>query len=283
MLVPMVLGLVLAGCSLVEGDTPTGLTDGKTSAFKLAMLLPNPVDDKSWSQAGYEGLRLVEKELGAEVAFTASVPDDVVEQEKIIRQYVEANFDFIVGHGGNFFTAFERVAEEYPRTKFALVTRHSGNNRNLGAIRFESAEMGYLAGVVVALKNKTNKIAYIGGVPYADLMEAAAGVERGARDTNPAIEVSVEWVDSWNDPAKANEIASAKLEAGADVLLSAADAGSVAVVNASKNAGAYAITWDSDQHELAPNTILTTVVQRMPVLVLEATVLVQQGRWEGKQ
>ena len=282
-LVLVVLCLAVVGCgsSVIDGSSDS--TGGGSGSFKVAMLLPGPVDDQGWSQAGYEGLRLVEKELGADVAFTASVPEDDLEKQKLFRQYADAGFDLIIGHGGNYITAIERVAEEFPRTKFALTTGHGGNNKNLGAVIFDSLEIGYLAGTVAALKTKTNKIAFIGGVPYPDLLEEAAGIERGARATNPEIEVSIEWVDSWADPARAREITQAQLKAGADVILTDNDKGNMAVIREVESAGAYAIGWGSAEHALAPNTILTTVIQRVPVLVLESAILVRQGRWEGKK
>ena len=282
-LVLMLLSLVVVGCGGSAAVDSFDSNGGESDAFKVAMLLPGPVDDQGWSQAGYEGLQLVEKELGAEVAFAASVPEDDVEKEKLSRQYAEAGFDLIIGHGGNYVSAIERVAEEFPRTKFALITGHSGNNKNLGAVAFDSLEIGYLVGTVAALKTKTNRISFIGGVPDADLLEEAAGIERGARATNPAIEVSIEWVGSWTDPVRAKEIAQAQLEAGADVFLTDSDKGNIAVIRAVESAGVYAISWGTVERELAPSTLLTTVIQRVPVLVLETAILVRQGRWEGKQ
>ena len=72
-LVTIGLSQVLTACIGTGGETPTGSADANTSAFKVAMLLPNSLDDQGWRQAGYEGLLLVEKELGAEVAYTARV------------------------------------------------------------------------------------------------------------------------------------------------------------------------------------------------------------------
>jgi basic membrane lipoprotein Med (substrate-binding protein (PBP1-ABC) superfamily) len=175
------------------------------------------------------------------------------------------------------------VAEEFPRTSFAVVAGYAGNNKNFGALSFRDGEMGYLTGVVAALKTKTNKVAYIGGEPYAHTQEHATLFERGAKATKPAIAVSIRWVESWTDADKTRQITQAETEAGADVLVISVDQASSAGLDVVQKAGVYAIGWSVDQHELAPDTILTSAIQRVPVLLLEGANLVQQGRWEGKQ
>lgn len=281
-LILILLSLALASCGGVNSSAADPVKAAPGS-FKVAMLLPGPIDDGAWSQSGYEGLQLIEKELGAQVAYTTSVPQEEEEIKKILRQYAEEGYDFIIGLGGEYIPSAEAVAEEFPRTKFAVTAGYPGNNKNLGGIGFREAEMAYLAGVVAALKTKTNKLAYIGGEAYPHTIEQTVLFERGAKTINPSIEVAIEWVESWSDPVRAKEIAQAQIASGADVLLAVVDGGDPGVFEAAENAGIYAIAWSSDLHDLAPKTILTSVVQRMPALVLEGATLVQQGRWEGKQ
>ena len=277
----ILLSLALTGCGGANDSSTANPAQAAPSALKVAMLLPGPIDDKSWSQAGYEGLELIEKELGAPPVYTASVPE--ADMEKVFRQYAEEGYDFVIGHGGEFIPAAEVVAQDFPQTKFAVTAIHPGNNKNLGALSLRDSELGYLTGVVAALKTKTNKVAFIGGIAYPAIQEQADSFERGAKATNPNVEVSIEWVDSWTDEVKTKELAEAQIKAGADVLLADVDAAGRVVIDAAKNAGIYAIGWSQDQHEQAPDTVLTSGIQRLPVALLEGATLVQQGRWEGKQ
>lgn len=276
----ILLSLALIGC----GGANNAVADSVHAAsgtFKVALLLPGEPDDKSWSQVGYEGLKLVEKELGAKVAYTANVSE--ADAEKVAHQYANEDYNFIIGHGGEYVQAFEIVAKEFPQIKFAVVGGYPGNNKNFGALGFRSDEIGYLPGVVAGLKTKTNKIAFIGGVDYPDPKTNAEAFVKGAKSVNPQIEVSIEWIGSWSDTDKAGEIAQAQIVAGADVLTVNADAAGVGVIEAAKKAGVYAIGWVVDQNDLAPQTVLTSGIQRTPVLYVEGATLVQQGRWEGKQ
>ncbi|MBA3921835.1 MAG: BMP family protein [Nostocaceae cyanobacterium] len=176
----------------------------------------------------------------------------------------------------------EKVAKEFPRTKFALVTTYPGNNKNLGAVAFRSGEAGYLTGMLAAIKTKTNKVGYMVGYDYPVYQEEAALFKRGAKATKPSVEVSTQFIETWTDTKKATKVALDLVKSGFDVLAVNADEAGIAAIKEVTKAGVYAIGWTKDQYELSPGHVLTSVLQDVPNLVLNAAVLVQQGRWEGK-
>ncbi|MFE1746871.1 BMP family protein [Coleofasciculus sp. H7-2] len=283
----LVLTLFLVACGATGSKiTPTPET-GKAGTFKVAMLFPGPVDDKGWNQSGYEGLKLIEKELGAEVAYSASVPE--ADGEKLFRQYAKKSFDFLISHGDEYRDAAETVAKDFPRAKFAVMSSYAGNNKNVGALAFRSGEVGYLTGVVAGLKTKTKKVAFIGGQAYPVMEEEAILFKRGVLETKLDSTVSIKWVNSWSDADKARKIAQEQVAAGTDVLVVDADRANIGVIIAAQSKGVYVIGWThaingmENRHKLAPKTIVTSVVQQVPMLMLEGATLVQQGRWEGKQ
>ncbi len=245
------------------------------------MLLPGAIDDASWSQSGYEGLRQIERDLSAQIVYEVNITD--TESAERFRAYAEQGYDLIIGHGNQFYQSAEVIAAEFPRTKFVVVGNFPGNNRNLGTVSFRDGETGYLVGVVAALKTKTQCIAYIGGVENAAQLEAAALVERGAQSIRPTSSLRVLWLNSWTDEAKAAEVTKQQIDSGCDVIIQNADAAGRGVFRAAEQAGAYTIGWAQDQHELAPNTVLTSAIQRVPVLLVNAATLVRRGRWEGKR
>ena len=154
----------IKGCG-ASNETTVRKSPGAGS-FRVAIALPQEVEDLGWSRSGYQGLKLIEKELLAGVAYKDKVDLPPKQDfEKIFTEYAEEGFDFIIGHGGQFEAALIAVAQQFPRQKFALMGTYPGNNRNLGALSVRSGELGYLAGVIAALKTKTKKIAAIGGMP----------------------------------------------------------------------------------------------------------------------
>lgn len=195
----IILSLYLAsytGDAIAASSTTKAGTSG---VFKVAMIFNGHIDDGGWDQSGYEGLRLIEKELGAQIAYTENVIDET-EMERVLRHYAKEGFDFIIGHGGRFILPAEVVAEEFPRASFAVVAGYGGNNKNLGALTTRIGELGYLAGVVAALKTTTHKVSFISGLPHTAPQEQATLFERGVKATNTSVEVFIEWVGSWGDP-----------------------------------------------------------------------------------
>jgi basic membrane protein A len=286
--IALVLTVFLTACGSLDNNGVRSAIAQTSSAFKVAILLPGRIDDNSWSQAGYEGLKLIEKELGAQVAYRANIPR--ADEEKLFRQYASLGFDFIIGHGAQYVVSAQKVAEDFPRVKFAVTTSYGGNNKNLGALAFRSREVGYLAGVIAALKTKTNKVAYIGGESYPHTQEEAILFERGVKQTHASVTPSIAWVNSWLDVDKAKQIALAQMATGVDIIAFNADIGNSGILKAAKQKpGLHTISWMysveqlNQTQQLTSRTPLISVVQRVPMLLLEGATLAQQGRWEGKQ
>ncbi len=276
------LALVFAiSCSRSTPNVNSSPEARTPSSFRVAMLTTGSKDNQSWDQACFEGLNLIKNKFNAEVDITDSI--DGENSEPTIRKYAQSRYDLVIAASGAYSKAAEKVAKEFPRTKFALITTHPGNNRNLGAVAFRSGEVGYLAGALAAIKTKSNKVGYIVGEPYPVYKEEEALFRRGVKATNPSVQASTAFLNSWVDTEKAIKIATDMVASGVDVLtFNAGEAGLAALKAVSQKPGVFVIGRTKDQYEVAPGKVLTSVLQDIPNLVLNVAVLTQQGRWEGK-
>lgn len=250
-------------------------------SFQVAIILPRSVNADGWTRSGYQGLLLIEKELGAKVSYSEAVPEN--QFEKVFRQYATTGYDFIIGHGGQFVAAAEKVAREFPHTNFAVTTKYGGNNVNLGGLSIREGEMGYLFGAIAAIKSKTKHVGYLAGVQYAVNKESTELFKRGALATDPAIKVSIKWVGNWTDKEKAKNLAKSMINAGVDVIMVNAGAASMGVHAQAEKAGIYTLAWIKDFNYLAPKAVITSNIQKLPFMLLRGAMLAKQGRWEGKQ
>lgn len=274
--------ILIVSCSQFNQEELITSPFNSQTQFKVASIFIGSIQDESWSQASYEGLKLIEKEYNAEVTYTENIKG--TDSELLIRRYAQQGYDLIIGHSGDYIQSMEKIAPDFPNTKFALVTTYPGNNQNLGAVAFRSGEVGYLTGVLAAMKTKTNKVAYMVGENYPVYQEEEALFRRGVRETKPNIEIYTKFLQTWTDAEKSKQVIQDWLDKGVDIfVVNANEAGIPGLKLACEKPGVYGIGWTKDQYNLVPGKIITTVLQNIPELVLKIATLVQQGRWEGKQ
>ncbi|MEE9360075.1 MAG: BMP family ABC transporter substrate-binding protein, partial [Hyphomicrobium sp.] len=135
--------------------TPPAMAD----AFKVALVMPGNITDQSWNQAGYEGLMNAKKELGIEVAFSEKVAQP--DQAEAMADYARRGYNVVIGHGGEFQEAANRVARKHPDTLFVV---HNGTEpaKNIATLDFYYKQFGYLLGVIAGRMSKSGKVGFIG-------------------------------------------------------------------------------------------------------------------------
>lgn len=276
--------LMLTTTSLIKGcqtdERSPILSKSPKSDFQVAMILPGSLPEDPWSQAGYQGLLLIEKELGAEIAYTEQVTNNATD---IFRRYAEAKYDLVIGQGGEYAETAMVVAKEFPRIKFAIFGNHAGNNENFGALGFKYEEQGYILGVMAAIKSQSQKVTIIGGEPLPHMKITTDFFMKGAKSIQPNIQATAKWVNSWTDLVKSEQLAEQAIKAGNDVLVGNVDAGNAKIFQLAAKYGVYAISALNDAYNIAPKAVIAGVVQDVPLVLLKGASIVRQGRWEGKQ
>ncbi|MCE9645726.1 MAG: BMP family protein [Chloroflexi bacterium] len=267
------------------GCQPSSISSEGTSTqkhpFRVAILLPRSIEADGWTRSGYQGIVLIKKKLGADIAYSENVPEN--DFEKVFRQYALEGYDFIIGHGNQFIPAAEKVAAEFPQTDFAIAGRYEGNNINLGSLSLREGEMAYLLGSIAAIKTKTKHIGYLGGAENISGDEITALFERGAQAEDPSIQVSIDWVGDFTDAEKAQQLAQKQINSGVDVILVLAGSAGTDVHAQAEKAGIFTLGWIEDLNHLAPGAVITSNVQDVPQMLLAGATLSNLGRWEGKQ
>jgi basic membrane protein A len=247
--------------------------------FKVAIVMPGTITDESFCQSGYEGLKWIEKELGAEIAYTENVAEP--DQVENIRDYARRGYDLVIGHGGQFDDSTKKVAATFPKVKF-FVTNGVSTGPNLANGGVNPTHYGYLTGIVAGKMTKSNKLAYITGNKFP-LNDACAGAfEAGVKAYNPNAEVSVIFTGSWDDVAKAKEAAFAQIARGVDILMPALNLATLGVIEAAREKGVYAIGFSRDQLHVAPKTVLCSAIQNYGAVLFHIAKLVKEGKFEGK-
>jgi len=238
--------------------------------------------DLSFCDAAYAGAKKAKDEWGFKL--TEVTPSLSTDTELTLRRLAKLKYDLIIGVGFLFQEPMNRVASDFPDVKFALIDAII-EQPNVASLIYRAHEGTFLAGVISALKTETKQIGFIGGmkVPLVEAFEI--GYRAGIQATNPDLELVADYVgvtpQAFNDPAKAKELALSQYNRGIDIILAAAGASGLGVLEAAKATKKSIIWVDSNGNNLAPGLVLTSVVKGVEISIYETIKSVQEGNFSG--
>jgi len=257
----VVLGLLAAQCGPPAATPPPAETGG-TTEYKFAAIFPGVITDADYNTLGFIGATAVQSDLGLEMAYSESVA--VPDVERVMREYIDNDFNIIFTHGGQFISQTIDLANEFPDVYFigegdAPVEDPPPNfwiiDRNF-QIGF------YPIGVLAAMQSKTGKIAYVGGLTLPFSNAEVRAMQQAVEEQGLNVEIKPVWVGDFNDPTKARELTQAMLSEGVDVIVGSLNLGMFGLFEAVKGAGGdvYATAKYVDKTNYAPDNYLTAVV-----------------------
>ncbi len=262
--------------------TTQGLSKEKNSNIKdlkIALLTDGLFSDAGWGAFAYNAAQLLEKKYGYDMDFKENVA--IPDIEITLREYANVGYDLIIAHGFEWGTPAIKMGNDYPNTKFVIFTGLV-NSSNVASIFPMQQEATYLLGALAAMMSKTNVIGFVGGEKYPNLINIYEGYKQGARDIDSNTTILATYLDDWDNPSKGKEAALSQINDGADFLLHVADTSGHGVIEAAKEKKIFAFGAISDQHKLAPNTVLTSFVLDVEKAFDQAIKMIQKGNFSGQ-
>ena len=240
--------------------------------------------DLSFNDAAYAGAKKASDAFNLKL--TEVNPGQSTDTELAPRRLAKLRYDIIIGVGFRFREPIQRVAGEFPNVKFALIDEVV-EKPNVASLTYRAQEGTFLAGVIAALKTETKKIGFIGGMKIPLLEAFEIGFDAGRQAANPDVQLLVDYVgvtpQAFDDPAKGKELAIAQYNKGADVIIAAAGASGLGVLEAAKSLKKWIIWVDSNGNHLAPGLVLTSVIKGVEISVYETIKSVHEGTFTGGQ
>ena len=204
------------------------------------------------------GLNNASTEFGVEVKSLESV--DPAGYEADIRAMANAGYDLIITTFPPMSEATKSIAEEYPDTKFGAIYQFINSSDssipNIYDTQFQGQDAMYILGAMASQLTTTGKIGIIIGAeqpsPNADGNAFMRGVKEYGSGNNTVL---LSYVGSYEDVAKAKEIAVAMIADGCDVLQTDAGKCQVGVMEAAKDAGILVCGDTSDYSSSYPEGV----------------------------
>ena len=234
--------------------------------------------DRSFNQAAYQGAELWKQQTGK--PYLEFEVQNAAQREQAARRFASRGANPIVGIGFPQASAIEAVARDFPQLRFAIIDMVVALP-NVQSFVYREHEGSFLVGMMAALASKTGKVGFVGGMDIPLVRKFQCGYEQGARYAVPKVEVISSMTGStpaaWTDPARGAELTKAQIAQGVDVVFAAAGTTGLGIMQAAKDAGKLSIGVDSNQNHLHPGSVLTSMVKRVDLAVLQAFQGVQPG------
>jgi basic membrane protein A len=272
----------------VPARRPRALPGGVHSGVRVGLVFDvGGRGDKSFNDAASEGLLRAGRELGVTAEFLE--PASSEDREAAMRLFAARGFDLVIGVGFIFSNDIERVARDFPATRFAGIDYAPpppGNvPPNVEGLLFRDEQGAFLVGAVAGGITRTLHVGFVGGMQTPLIRRFEAGYAAGVHAVCGGCVVHAAYAgvtpDAFRDPAKGKAIAIAEIAAGADVLFHASGSTGHGVFEAAHDAGRLAIGVDADQYGEMPGTVVTSMIKRTDVAVFETVRSVVEGRFQG--
>jgi len=227
--------------------------------------------DKSFNEAAYHGAERWKAETGG--SYKELEMQSEAQREQALRRLAQSGANPIVMTGFAFGEVLNKVAPDYPDTKFVIIDMVV-EQPNVQSVVFTEEQGSYLAGVAAALASKSGTVGFIGGMDIPLIHKFECGYAQGFKSARPDGKVIINYTGTtptaWNDPVKGGELLKAQVSQGADVVYAAAGGTGIGVLQAAADAGILSIGVDSNQNHLHPGQVLTSVVKGVDNSVYDA-------------
>ncbi|MCV2446594.1 BMP family protein [Paracoccus sp. DMF] len=227
--------------------------------------------DKSFNEAAYQGAERWKAETGG--SYKELEMQSEAMREQALRRLAQSGANPIVMTGFAFGEVLNKVAPDYPDTKFAIIDMVV-EQPNVQSVVFTEEQGSYLAGVMAAQASKSGTVGFIGGMDIPLIHKFECGYAQGFKAAKPDGKIIINYTGTtpaaWNDPVKGGELVKAQVSQGADVIYAAAGGTGIGVLQAAADAGILSIGVDSNQNHLHPGKVLTSMVKGVDNSVYEA-------------
>lgn len=258
--------ILLGAASALALSTAAALAAGPALIYDLGGKF-----DRSFNESAFRGAQAWAEETGE--SFRDLELTSEAQREQAIRRFAERGHNPIVMPGFSFGSTLDRVAPDFPDTRFVIIDMVV-NQPNVRSVVFKEHEGSYLVGMLAGMASESGTVGFVGGMDIPLIRRFACGYVQGVKAANPDATVIQNMTGTtpaaWNDPTRGAEITRTQIAQGADVVYHAAGGTGTGVLQAAADAGILGIGVDANQNYMHPGSVLTSMLKRVDVAVMNA-------------
>lgn len=298
---------LFAGCG---SSSSTGDTTSKEAKIKVGMVTDSgTIDDKSFNQGTYEGLKKSETELDTKTTYLKPNGETEADYLKEITNLYDSGNKFIAAPGYKLETAIYKAQDKYKDAKFVLIdgTPNDGAQpanykvgENTVAILFAEDQAGFVAGVAAAVELKEGELGFIGGMEIPAVQKFNWGFQQGVAYANEKLGTkmslkaeNIVYSGSFNDTALGQQLAAQMYDRGVKAIFCAAGGvGNGSIVEAKTRVANGKNVWvigvDRDQYEDGvgadgKSVVLTSAIKKVESASYNMVKALKDGSFPGGQ
>jgi len=297
-------GMLLSACGSNDDSKGKG-GDEKKNDLKVGMVTDaGTIDDKSFNQGTWEGIKRAEDELGVNTKYLKPAGTTKAEYLKEIGNLYDAGYKFIVTPGFKFETAIFDAQEKYKDAKFVIIdgAPNNGDGKaslqdNTIAIFFAEHQAGFMAGVATALELKEGEAGFIGGMEIPPVQKFNWGFQQGIKYANENMGTKIGmkkenfiYQGSFDNVAAGGQLAASMFDRGVDVIHAAAGGVGVGAIKEAINRAksgeeVWIVGVDVDQYEDGKygdkSVILTSAMKKIDHAAFDMIQDELDGKFQG--
>ncbi|MEG2295238.1 MAG: BMP family ABC transporter substrate-binding protein [Oscillospiraceae bacterium] len=275
----------LAGCGTTTPASSTPVPDATeqteqstttgSDSYELALITDvGTIDDKSFNQGSWEGLKKYADEFGITHKYYKPAEKTDAAYLESIDLAVKGGAKIIVTPGYLFEPSIYQAQDLYPDVKFILVDgvpNADGEqkiNENVVPILYAEEQSGFLAGYA-AVKDGYKKLGYMGGIAVPAVIKFGYGFVQGAEYAATELglkagelEIKYTYVGNFEATPENQTLASSWFQGGTELIFACGGGVGNSVMSAAEQAGKKVIGVDVDQSGES-ETVITSAMKML--------------------
>ncbi|MEA4915240.1 MAG: BMP family protein [Christensenella sp.] len=264
-------------------DAPESVDNSK---LRIVALLPGSITDNGWNYICYDAVQKIGEKYGCTAEYIENIA--VSDMGEYLNMYGEDGYDMVIVHGAQFEAVTTEIAPEYPNTKFCLSYGFKidgstdANLKDIPNLAYVGpVGMGVVIGGIMGILTDTDKVVFLGGLETPAIADIVSGIAAGVALTNPDATATTTYIGTLTDQDMAREAANAFINQGYDVVCASANSAQLGCLWAAETAGVYALGFNSDQYEIAPNAVVLSVMRNYSYIYMNVFESMIAGNWKS--
>ena len=246
------------------------------ATFKVGLVTDiGGLNDRGFNHLAYVGLLRAEKKLKIKGrVLTSNSSADYIPN---LSSLAKAGYNLVIGVGFLQEDAIQKMAAQFPNTKFAGVDMNAIGDfknitKNFMGIIFQENQVGYMVGYLAGLEAKRlkkNTVSSVGGIPVPAVIRYIAGYQAGAKAAFPGVKTLNGYSQDFVAQDKCKSVALDQISQGSAAVFQVAGGCGLGALDAAKEKNVWGIGVDSDQ-SFVNNKVLTSAQKKVDVGVYDA-------------